>query len=355
MSKFISRAIFLLCCLFAFQTINFGQQQQTNSFFESLNSFESFEQKANFHQVGLLFKVMQFRAPYGGGYNGTSLMKDGKAFNARFTPFAIQNSRRAELDNAQVEQLKQKLAAFTENLSPDASCPVDKELYTAFIVATGAGYSRYNFVGEIPASLQIVLDSLKTEFEKAEAKEYEEFLATEKLLKEKYGDWLNKPGIVRPASSGFQTLTNNRKILLNLKGYLQPIKNEKPTEIPLYYALVNYPAGRTLGGAGGGRSSDPISANGITWSLAKNGEMDSQETQRKLEIEYNALNGTIRVADKIYKLSEGNLFYIEMTQDWRAQIEQFKINLTQPITNQTALDYFKFQLKDETLELPKQQ
>jgi hypothetical protein len=56
MSRFISRAIFLLFYLFAFQTINFGQQHQTDSFFKSQNSFEFFEQKANFRQDLLLLK-----------------------------------------------------------------------------------------------------------------------------------------------------------------------------------------------------------------------------------------------------------------------------------------------------------
>lgn len=351
------KKFYLLTIIFLFSvydTAFVNAQEQKDDLSKYFESIEQFNRVADHRSETLIFKLLQFNAPYRGGYYETSLSNNGKIYAARVTPFAIQNSRRANLSKSQINEIKRKLSNFfSQNITQSAQ-PQDEQLYSALVFNDNQKFSRYNFIGQIPNELQEIIDFLKVEFEKSEKQEYEAFLEQGKLLKEKYGDWQEKTELLH-TSRGFGKLENNNAVLLYLSGLRQPIKDNRPPEIPIYYSLVFYPEGRIIGGAVGrrGRSDNPISSSGIKWALPKKGD-ESNETEKEFLITYDAINGTITIKKSIYQLTRGNLFVIKMDDDWRPKVSQLDVYLDKPTDKQTVMERFRKELGDETLQLPQQ-
>jgi hypothetical protein len=295
----------------------------------------------------LVFRLLQFNAPFRGGYQETSLDKNGNSISVRVTAFARQAGRHAFLSQLQIKEIKQKLFDLSLIINSQSVEPQETQLYSAFVFNDGQKFSRYNFIGEIPIELQQILNFLKVEFEKAEKKEYEEFIEQGKLLKEKYGDWLETPWIIKPSAVGFKSLKTENTALLYLKGVRQPVKENNKSEIPLYYALVFYPKGRIIGGAvaAGGRSDNPISGNGISWTLS-----EGYKPEKQLIIKYDAIKGTIEIEKSVYQLAKGNLFSVKMDKNWKPQITQLKVYLDKSTDEQNVIALFRKEMNDETIE-----
>src|SRR3954470_17308241 len=102
--KFPIASLFLALLLYA---PNCPAQDETPELRWNNNSIEWFNEAANFHQEGLLFKALQYEAPYPGFYQATTLTRNGIAFAGRVVPnWAVQNSIGAKLDDQQLEQVK---------------------------------------------------------------------------------------------------------------------------------------------------------------------------------------------------------------------------------------------------------
>lgn len=313
-------------------------------------SMERFNSLADFHNEILIFKLLQFTAPFGGGYRETFLNNDGTSHSARISPRAGRGSGYTKLNKSQIEEINQKLSEFiSKGYSRDLQ-PQDGKLYSAFVFYDGKNYLRFNFVGEIPNELQEVINFLNVEYEKSEKLELEAYINETKLLKEKYGDWVEKPGIIRPTSSGSGDFFNsNRNSTISVNGIQQLGKDKYLEEMPLYYALVFHPEARVISVSSGegNRNDDPISTKGIGWIL--NG---GYKIERKFFITHDAINGTITTEGKTYKLTEGNFLVVRMNKHWKPKITQLKVHLDKEFDIRSILERFKKELGDETLELP---
>jgi hypothetical protein len=337
----------------AFNTNEIFAQEQKFSFDDRSKyqkSMERFNSLADFHNEILVFKLLQFTAPFGGAYFETFLNNDGTSHSARITTRARQATRRSTLSKPQVKEINQKLSAFiSKGYSRDLQ-PQDGKLYSAFVFFDGKDYLRFNFVGEIPNELQEVIDFLNIEYEKSEKLRLEAYIDETKLLKEKYGDWIEKPGIIRPTSSGSGDFFNsNRNSTISVNGVQHLGKCKYMEEMPLYYALVFHPEARVISVSSGkgNRSDDPIWTKGIGWVL--NG---GYKIERKFFITHDAINGTITTEGKTYKLTEGNFLVIRMNKHWKPKITQLKVHLEKEPDIRSILERFKKELADEMLELP---
>lgn len=338
-----------ILALYLFLSANSSAQETVEPNFARLDSLvERFNRAADYKDEKIVFKLLQFNAPYNGAYQFTFLNKDGKASTSTVTAFSTRNGRRASLSQSQTEEIKKKLSDFVSSRQDYPDSPmVDGQLYSTLVFNDGQKFVRYNFNGQVPYELQQLIDFLDEEFNKAEKIRYEEYLEEERILKEKYGDWLNKPGIVRPGTSGGIGLQNENTALLSQRGFRQPVSDDKKTEIPIYYALVFYPAdGRMIGGAGSSRSSDPISRNGIGWAISK-----GYEREKEFIIQYDAINFSVKIEDMDYRLKKGNLFIVRFDSDWKPKISQLKIFLDQPTGEKNVIALFNKELGGETLKL----
>jgi hypothetical protein len=337
--------LILMILLTTFFTLNVAAQEQTNSPLDYFNKLEYFNEVANRNSESRVFKLLQFNAPFRGGYYETNVSENGDVFSVRVTPFARQASRRAKLDESQIKEIKQTLSELISSNCIENLQPQDGEPYAALVFNKGKSFVRCDFIGALPHQLQKIKDFLNVEYKKEEKKWIEEVEAKEKLARAKYGDWEKNPQGIRYSTSGMRSLENKRASFLYLKGKQQPV-NENSKEIPLYYALVIYPNGRIIGGAGGGTwSFEPISRNGITWAIAEN----SYKPEKELLVEYNVIDYTISVQNKVYQLKRGNLFIIKFDEDWKLQVTQLKDFVKEPVSDQTILSIFGKELGENLL------
>jgi hypothetical protein len=332
--------------LTTFMTLSIAAQEQTNNPFDYLGKLEYFNQVANRNSESTIFKLLQFNAPFRGGYYETNLNENGDVFSVRVTPFARQAGHGAKLDESQIKELKQALSELISTNCLENLAPQDGEPYATLVFNNGKSFVRCNFIGEIPDALQKIKDFLNVEYEKAEKKEMEEIEAKEKLVRAKYGDWEKNPQGIRASTSGTRNLENKGASLLYLKGKQQPV-NENSKEIPLYYALVLYPEEAHIVGGGGGVnwSFEPISRNGFTWAIGEN----SYKPEKRLLVEYNVIDYTISVENKVYQLKRGNLFIIKFDEDWNLQVTQLSNPVKEPSSDQAILSIFGKKLGENLL------
>ena len=343
--KLISGTLIASSIFFLFLNNASSQEKTEDSYTRLSQSFDTFNQNVNHRSDDLLFRFFQFRGRYGGSYQYTDIKQDGNSFTVRVTPFAYQNGRKATLSAGNIDNLKQKLLDFSFSQVGKEIEPKDDELYSAFVFQNKGNFVRLNFSGHIPSEIQAILDLLNVEFEKADKKYSEEINAKEKLVREKYGDWENNPKNVRYSTSGSRSLKNKNTSLLYLKGKQQPV-TENSQEIPLYYALVLYANGKIVGGAGGGTwSFEPISRDGISWAITDG----SYKPEKQLVIEYNVIDGTISIENKVYELKRGKLFIIKFDENWKLDVKQLNDFLQEPINDQTILYAFEKELDEKLL------
>ncbi len=145
------------------------------------SSLHWFEDDADRHQDTLLFKVLEYTAPYSGLYFELMLEKDGNAFTARMVPnWAAQNSHHGKLSVEQLEEVKRMLASPYFQSFPTPTEPERGERYTAFVFFKGSDYARFDYSGSLPVEVRKVADFVNAEIDKQEKLRYEKRLEEQK-------------------------------------------------------------------------------------------------------------------------------------------------------------------------------
>ncbi|MEW6131386.1 MAG: hypothetical protein AB1757_30435 [Acidobacteriota bacterium] len=316
-------------------------QQKSESSQHNL-SIKLFNAVADHHSDTLLFKALQYTAPYPGYYQELILNKDGSAYNARVVPdWAVQDSKGAKLSESQLDEIKQVLVML--NLKPASSMPTPSPgvVHTVFVFDGGKGLARYDYIGLLPAEVQSLLDLIHSEIEKQERVKYEEGLERRKHMQQVYGEWQNKLGVVIPSDSRMHSLKGANGLLLTIGG--RRASESKFVDVSIYHVLIFYPeASLTGSGGGGGWSDEPLSTNVIIWSLHKEPAVNDQNmSEKRLELKYNAIDKTLSVGSREFSLNQGNLFIIQMNDDWAPIVRQGDTFIDEQMDDQKVLDYFK--------------
>ena len=140
-----------------------------------------FEDAARDNHEGLIFKSLNYTAPYSAHYYELRLERNGAAFSARVVPnWAVQNSQWGKLSAEQVDEVKRMLAAHYFQSPPPITEPKAGERYNALIFFNGRDYSRYDYSGPLPVEVQAVIDFVKAEIERQEKVKYEKWLEEHK-------------------------------------------------------------------------------------------------------------------------------------------------------------------------------
>lgn len=157
-----------------------------------------------------------------------------------------------------------------------------------------------------------------------------------------YGDWLHKPGAISPTGSTERSFKNAHGLLLSATGQ-RCVSGSNYVAVSIYHALVFHPdAGLTGGSHGGGWNSDEA----LFWSIPKS-TGDSEPEQKRLDIEYNAIDKTVDIASNVFSLASGNLFIIRIDESWVPRITQLNAHLDDQKDAQTVLDYFKSEMRGD--------
>jgi hypothetical protein len=144
-------------------------------------SLRWFEDDANSHGGTLLFKSLEYAAPYSGLYFELILDKEGNAFMARVVPnWAVQGSRRGKLSAGQLEEVRRMLAAPYFRSTPSPMKPKSGERYTAFVFLRGSDYARYDYSGPLPAEVREAVEFVSAEIERQEALRLEKWFEEQK-------------------------------------------------------------------------------------------------------------------------------------------------------------------------------
>ncbi|SRR6266508_67346 len=332
--------------------IALGQGEKANPSPER-QPIDWFYEAANYHSKTLLLKILQFTAPYPGHYNVTSLDGNGHAFTGRIVAAnwfgAVKASENATLDAAQLNQVTQMLAQLHLPSAETRLEPQPGQLHTAFVFYDGIAYQRLNFNGEIPTQIDAILKIIQQELSAAEKLSEEQVIAHHRLMEETYGDWKNRNGLALPVNIRMRGFEGNRGLLLGLLGQRKTIPTPQPTAVSIYHALVFYPGGAVTGGGSGTNwSDDPVSIQGVTWTLPnKAGSFSEGTSQRELEIKHNAIDETVTIRGETYYLSRGNMFIIRMSRDWTPDITQLNDRLDQDASEQSVLVRFKSIMRND--------
>ena len=335
----------------AFRTISlaFALASLSVCSFSQDKSIDWFNQDANYHSKMLLLKLLQFTAPYPNYYERTSLDINGNAFAARIVPnWAVQGSVNAKLDSAQLAQVKQMLAQLNLASTTTDLEPQTGQLHSVFVFYDGRDFVRLNYNGPIPTQIDAILSILHKQFIAAEKARGEEFLAHERFIKETYGDWLNRTGITINGGGQMHGCKGNRALMVLTSGQRKTDTTASPTVVSVYHALVFYPGGPVMGAGSGGRwGDDPVQSYVVIWKFPNDGSWLEGVTERKLEILHNAIDATVTVGSKTYRLNEGNMFIIRFGADWLPTVTQLHEKLEEQSTLQSSLNRFKAIFKDD--------
>jgi len=305
-----------------------------------------FYEAANYHSKTLLLKFLQFTAPYPGHYNLTSVDSNGHVFTGRIVANlfgAVQASENATLDAAQLNQVRLMLTKLHLPSAETRVEPQPGQPHTAFVFYDGIAYRRLNFNGEIPTQIDAILKIIQQELSAAEKLKEEQVIAHHRLMEETYGDWKNRDGVALPVNSRMRGFEGNRGLLIGLLGRRKTIPTAQATAVSIYHALVFYPGGAVTGGGSGTNwSDDPVSIQGVTWTLPNEaGSFSENASQRELEIKHNAIDETVTIRGETYYLSRGNIFIIRMRKDWTPDVTQLNDRLDQDASEQSVLVRFK--------------
>ena len=320
---------------------------------EPTKSLDEFNRDANYHSKTLLLKLVQFTAPYPGFYQQTSLDSNGTAFTARVVPdWAIQNSINAKLNDALLDQVRQLLAQLKLSSTPAAVEPQRGQLHSAFVFYDGHDFLRLNYNGPVPEQIDAILAILEKAFSAAQQAGREEFAAHEKLMRETYGDWQNRAGITINAGSEMHRCKGDGALVVSTSGRRNALAGGSPVAVSVYHALVFYSGAVVSGSGSGGRwGDDPVQSGLVIWTpLYADGVFAEKVLQRKLEILNNAIDATVTISGKTYRLTDGNMFVIRMGADWLPTVTQLKDVFADPATPQASLDRFKAILKDPSIQ-----
>ena len=122
-----------------------------------------FEQDANNHQRGLLFKAIWYVVPYPKHYYALVLYKDGRASTYRMVPnWAVQDSQGGVLSLEQVSVVKEMLSNLDVQLADQTELKEGAKR-TAVVYLEGEKYKRNDFVGDLPVGIQRIFDLIDEE------------------------------------------------------------------------------------------------------------------------------------------------------------------------------------------------
>ena len=337
-------SISVLVAVLLFPAISSAQEQ--------VKSLDEFNRDANYHSKTLLLKLLQFSAPYPGFYQQTSLDSNGTAFTARVVPdWAVQNSINAKLNDGVLDQIRQLLAQLKLSATPAAVEPQRGQLHSAFVFYDGQDFLRLNYNGRVPAQIDAILAILNKEFSATEQVRSAEFAAHQKLMRETYGDWQNRAGITINAGTQMHRCKGDGALVVSTSGRRNAVAGS-PVAVSVYHALVFYSGAVVTGSGSGGRwSDDPVQSGVVIWTpLYADGVFAEKVLQRKLEILNNAIDATVTISGKTYRLTDGNMFVIRMGADWLPTVTQLKDVFADPATPQASLERFKSILKDPSVQ-----
>ena len=346
--KYRIASILLPVIILFLPVISLGQEQRSGM--PERNSIEWFRIDADFHTKPLLLKMLQFTAPYPGYYQQTGLNTDGTAFTARNVPnWAVQSSGHAILSDALLTQVKQMLAQIDFSPTPGFIEPEPNRLHTIFVFYNGHDYVRLNYNGPNPAQIDAIIALLNKEFRATERAREEEIAAHRKLMLESYGDWQNRPGITLNAGAMVNGCKGNRTLVVSVAGQRKPAASSSLVNVSLYHALVFYPMTAVLIGSGsGGRwSDDPVQSNVLIWRVPNGNGPLSEGNSKQVEVLHNAIDATITIANKTYRLADGNMFVIRVGADWQPTVTQLKEVFEEQATSHTSLNRFKALFKND--------
>ncbi|HEX5875237.1 MAG TPA: hypothetical protein VFY60_11370 [Pyrinomonadaceae bacterium] len=298
----------------------------------------------------MLLKLLQFPAPYPGYYLHTAVNTNGNAFTLRRVPnWADQSSssKRAQLNDAVLLQIKQLLAEIKVPYTPAVFEPLPGHLHSIFVFHNGREFVQWNYNGPNPPQIAAILAILQKEFMANAEAEHEKIAAHQKRIRETYGDWENRPGITLNAGSAMHLCKGNRAVVVWTAGMRKPVATSPPVVVSAYHALIFYPEGTLSSTGSGGRwSDDPVQSYVAIWTLRNSdGTFSAESPQRKLEILHNAIDTTVTIAGKTYQLTAGNMFVIRMGADWLPTVSQLDEVFAEQATPHKSLDRFKAVLK----------
>ncbi|MDT5124122.1 MAG: hypothetical protein QOC96_3604 [Acidobacteriota bacterium] len=351
--RFNPLASSLFLALFLCVPVSHAQEQKTEIIPRS-NPIEWFNEAAGYHPDTLLFKALQYTAPYPGYYQELTVGKNGHAFTGRVVPnWAVQASSTATLGDFQLDEVKRMLMVFANSPQRSATKPKDGELYTAFVLFDGKTYSRYDFIGALPAEAQAILDLVYSEIVRQGKLRQEQWQGRHDLMKKLYGDWQHIPGVIVVTTNRTHGFKDLKGLLITITGQRR-ISEEKLADVSVYHAIVFYPEGDVTCSGGGGKhwSDEPFSSAGVTWTLRKNLSTSNPQTEEKrLEIEYDVIKNTINIGSEVFPLTQGNMFIIRMSEKWSPIVTQINAHLNEQVGDQKVLDYYKSILSsDETIQ-----
>jgi len=327
--------------------ISLAQEQGTPAERKPIDSFYA---DADYHSKTLLLKVLQFRAPYPGYYEQTSVDTNGVAFTARIVPnWAVQASVHAKLDEARLAQIKQMLGQLNLPATPGVVEPQSGQLHSAFVFFDGHDFLRFDYNGPNPAPIEAILTILHQEFMAAARAQREELAAHQKLMRETYGDWENRAGITRNAGGVMNVCKGNSAVVVLTAGLRKTVTASSPLAVSVYHALVFYPGAPLAGAGSGGRwSDDPVQSYVLIWRLPNaDGSFSAESPERKFEILHNAIDATVTIGGKTYQLTNGNMFVVRLGADWVPTVTQLREVFEEQTTPKVSLDRFKAILKDD--------
>jgi hypothetical protein len=314
-------------------------------------SIDRFNHDANYYSTGLILKCLQFTAPYPGYYQLTSLGIDGRAFTGRIVPdWAVQASESAKLDAPILDQIRGMLAHLYLPSEANEIEPQPGKLHGVFVFDDGNAYRRLTFDSEIPPALDAILKIIQKELTEAATAQAKEFTAHQNLLRETYGDWRNRDGVTIPNNNRMHGCKDGVALLLGLLGQRKPSSTAQPAAVSVYHVLVFYPGGGVTGGGSGGTtwSDDPVSRQGVTWTMPNPEGSYDKKYQHELNIEHNAIDETIKIRGETYYLTRGNLFVIRMSEEWTPAVIQLNDRFDQVASEQIVLDRFKSIMTNDT-------
>jgi hypothetical protein len=241
------------------------------------------------------------------------------------------------------------LAQIKVPATPAVVEPRQGQEHSAFVFYDGHDFFRLNYNGPHPRQIDDILAILKKQFMATRRAQDEEFAAHQKLMRETYADWQNREGITMSAGSQMHAGKGNSAVVVVNIGRRETIAATSPLDVSVYHALVLHPGAVVSGSGSGGRwSDDPVQSYVVMWTpLKANGFFSADTPQQKLEILHNAIDASVTIGGKTYKLTAGNMFVIRLGADWQPTVTQLGETFEDQATPQTTLSRFKSILKND--------
>jgi hypothetical protein len=336
----MSRAILITAVVLALIVVNAVSLCSDQVSLRRVDSRERFNEYANRDSDALLLRVMQHPSPYPGHWNELSLKKDGSALSARIVPdWAVQGSKHATLTHTQVDEVRQMIANLLfESKNEPALRTGDTN--TVFVFFDGQGCRRVDLGNEVPSGVRKIMDFINGEILAQEEARWEEVEKHEKRVRQVYGHWEDKEGVVVPDSFSSYSLSDVFRGQLVVVVGRQRVSDTAYKKLSLYSAVVIHPEAALIlaGGCGGRWGFDPVAKHCLAWTASNSSTNIGRPC---LEINYNAVENTVSVGSNIFSRVNGNLFLIQLDDHWNPTMSQLKAHLREQTEPDGILRLFK--------------